>query len=196
MKTADEAKRSSSSLIFFSSPSSHLRHIVVWVCVIKNSACDCPSQLLYFVYFFSLSHRFFDSLKLPFFFLFKSRSYQLFSLCFFPPDSSQLAPKICDHDFTLFFEDAQSSSPGFHCKRSRKIGCDKKSSQEIKGPTSHCVSHDMPWNIKIFLPTRYLGEQFIASPWWKLLNDLPQFKLISFQRCVNSPWRNFRQKEL
>lgn len=85
------------SNIFFLSFSSA---ISPWLGVIKNSACDCPSQLLYFVYFFSLSSRSHLDSEL-FFFLFKSRSYQLF------PHSSPERARLWkyDHDSTLFFEE-------------------------------------------------------------------------------------------
>lgn len=71
-----DGKRSSVISNFF--PFVHLRHASNLLGVIKNSACDCPSQLLYFVYFFSLSSLSHLDSEL-FFFLFKSRSYQLFS---------------------------------------------------------------------------------------------------------------------
>lgn len=71
-----------SNIFLFSPPPSPLG-------VIKNSACDCPSQLLYFVYFFSLS----PSLGL-WAFLFKSRSYQLF-LQFFSASENMIMTLHC-----------------------------------------------------------------------------------------------------
>lgn len=69
------ARSSSSSLIF------QLEFEKKIQTIIKNSACDCPSQLLYFHFYRTSRICLGLSLFTLFFFLFKSRSYQIFIFC-------------------------------------------------------------------------------------------------------------------
>lgn len=86
------SKRSSSSLIFF--PFLSLDAELFAGGVIKNSACDCPSQLLYFVFSLSLWSAW------AFFSYSNRASYQVFILLL--SLSISLHATGNDHDFTIY----------------------------------------------------------------------------------------------